>query len=126
MWIQGPAQVDPKAKKDKRFKSENTSESLGSNTKEARERARSLLQNGYYISTSGRNSTRVLRRLGGCYMVPGVDCPRFVYTGVHMPKQGDFDSTCKVCSRKGADVAQGDSDVMDKPKSSSEKTNRDW
>ena len=40
--------VDPSAKKDKRLKSENTkSESLGSNPKEARERARSQLQMGY-------------------------------------------------------------------------------
>ena len=48
-------------KKDKRLKSENTkSDTLGSNPKAARERARSQLQKGYYISTSGRNSTRVL------------------------------------------------------------------
>ena len=40
--------VDPSAKKDKRLKSENTkSESLGSNPKAARERARSQLQMGY-------------------------------------------------------------------------------
>ena len=40
--------VDPSAKKDKRLKSENTkSESLGSNSKAAREHARSQLQTGY-------------------------------------------------------------------------------
>ena len=49
-----------------------------------------------HISTSGRNSTRVLHRLGACCMVPGIDYP------LQMPKQADFDSICKLCSRKGA------------------------
>ena len=73
--------VDPCAKRDKRLKSENTrSEALGSNPKVARERARAKLQSGYCVSTSGRN-VKVLHRLGSCCMVPGVDYPRYVYTG---------------------------------------------
>ena len=96
--------VDPSAKKDKRLQSENTkADTLGSNPKAARGRARSQLQKGYYISTSGRNSTRVLHRLGACYMVPGIDYPRCMYSGPQIPKQGDFDSICKLRSRKGAE-----------------------
>ena len=113
--------VDPNAKRDKRLKSENAkSESLGLNPKEARERARAQLQNGYYISTSGRNSTRVLHRLGSCYMVPGIDYPRYAFSGAQMPKQGDFDSICKLCSRKGAGITNGDSDVTQTSSSSEE------
>ena len=89
--------VDPNAKRDKRLKSENTKS-----------------------STSGRNSTRVLHRLGGCYMVPGIDFPRYVFSGAQMPKQGDFDSICKLCSRKGAGIANGDSDVAQTSSSSEE------
>ena len=53
------------------------------------EHALSFIQKGYYISTSGRNSTRVLHRLCACYMVPG-----------QLPKQGDLDCICKLCSRQ--------------------------
>ena len=97
--------VDPSAKKDKRLRSENTkADTLGSNPKAARDRARSQLRGGYHMSTSGRNSTRVLHRLGACYyMVPGIDYPRYMYSGPQIPKQGDFDSICKLCSRKGAE-----------------------
>ena len=74
--------VDPHAKRDKRLKSENAkSEALGSNPKEAREKARATLQSGYYISISGRSSMKVPHRLGSCYMVPGIDYPRFIYFG---------------------------------------------
>ena len=56
---QEEVQVNPNAKRDKCFKGENTkSESLPSNPKAARERARTQLQKEYYMSTSGRNSTR--------------------------------------------------------------------
>ena len=113
--------VDPSAKKEKRLKSENTkSDTLGSNPKAARERARTQLQKGYYLSTSGRNSRRVLHTLGSCYIVPGIDYPRYVYSGLQMPKQGDFDSICKLCSRKRAEVAHGDSDVTQTSSSSEE------
>ena len=62
--------VDTSAKKDKRLKSNNTkSDTLGSNPKAARERARSHLQNGYHISTS----------LGARYTVPSIVYPRYVY-----------------------------------------------
>ena len=44
-------------------------------------------------------------------MVPGIDNKRYMYSGPQMPKQGDFDSICKLCSRKGAEIKQGDSDV---------------
>ena len=80
--VQEELRVDPSAKKDKRLKSENTkSDTLGSNPKAARERARSQLQKGCSVSTSGRNSIRVLRRLGACYMVPGIDHLRYMYSG---------------------------------------------
>ena len=93
--------VDPNAKRDKRLKSENAkSESLGLNPKEARERARAQLQNGYYISTSGGNSTRVLHRLGSCYMVPGIDYPRYAFSGTQMPKQGDLTASANCALAK--------------------------
>ena len=62
-------------------------------------------------ATTGRNGTRVLHRLGACFMVPGIDYPRYVHLGALMPRQSDFDSICKLCARKGTEVAQGDSDV---------------
>ena len=113
------AQAESEVKKDKRLKSENTkSESLGSNPKAARELARAQLQKGYYQSTPGRNGTRVLHRLGACFMVPGIDYPRYVHLGALMPNQSDFDSICKLCARKGTEVAQGDSDVTQTSSSS--------
>ena len=103
------AQAESEVKKDKRLKSENTkSKSLGSNPKAARELARAQLQKGFH---QGRNGTRVLHRLGACFMVPGIDYPRYVHLGALMPRQSDFDSICKLCARKGTEVAQGDSDV---------------
>ena len=102
--------VDPNAKRDKRLKSENTrSEALGSNPKVARERARAKLQSGYYVSTSGRN-VKVLHRLGSCYMVPGIDYPRYVYTGRAMPGPAAYDLVCKRCSKKGTEAVRDDSD----------------
>ena len=113
------AQAESEVKKDKRLKSENTkSKSLGSNPKAAREVARAQLQKGYYQSTSGRNGTRVLHRLGACFMVPGIDYPRYVHLVAVMPRQSDFDSICKLCARKGTEVAQGDSDVAQTSSSS--------
>ena len=90
---QEKTQFDPDAKRETNAsKSECTkSESQCSNPKEARERALTQFQKEYYLSTSGRNSTRVLHQLGACYMVPGIDYPRYVYTTVQMPKQEDFD-----------------------------------
>ena len=67
---------------------------------------------------TGRNGTRVLHRLGACFMVPGIDYPRYVHLGALMPRQSDFDSICKLCARKGTEVAQGDSDVTQTSSSS--------
>ena len=67
---------------------------------------------------TGRNGTRVLHRLGACFMVPGIDYPRYVHLGALMPRQSDFDSICKLCARKGSEVAQGDSDVTQTSSSS--------
>ena len=53
-------------------------------------------------------------------MVPGIDDPRYMYSGGQMPKQGDFDSIWKLCSRKGAEITQGDSDVTQTSSSSEE------
>ena len=62
-------------------------------------------------ATTGRNGTRVLHRLGACFMVPGIGYPRYVHLGALMPRQSDFDSICKLCARNGTEVAQGDSDA---------------
>ena len=43
-----------------------------------------------------------------------------LHFGVQMPKQGDFDSICELCSRKGAGVAHGTSDVTQTSSSSQE------
>ena len=113
------AQAESELKKDLRLKSENTkSESLGSTPKAARELARAQLQKDYYHSTSGWNGTRVLHKSGACFMVPGNDYPRYVHLGALMPRQSDFDSICKLCARKGTEVAQGDSDVTQTSSSS--------
>ena len=65
--------------------SENTkSKSLGSNRKAARELARAQLQKGYDQPTPGWNGTRVLHRLGACFMVPGIDYPRYVHDRVDL------------------------------------------
>ena len=49
-------------------------------------------------------------------MVPGIDY--YVHLGALMPRQSDFDSICKLCARKGTEVAQGDSDVTQMSSSS--------
>ena len=71
-------------------------------------------------ASSGRNGTRVLHRLGACFMVPSIDYPRYVHLGALMPRQSDFDSICKLCARKGSEVAQGDSDVTQTPRTASD------
>ena len=57
------------------MKSESTkTEALGLDPKAARQQARSLLQEGYYVSASGRNSAKVLHGLrvlhGAGYRLP--------------------------------------------------------
>ena len=61
------------------------SELLGSDHKQARLEIRSQLQDGYYISHSGKKSIRVVHCLGRCYMLPGVDYLSFTYAGEKFP-----------------------------------------
>ena len=123
-WNQSPKGVrkhrqSQKSRKTKGSKARTPSQNhQGQNLKAARELARAQLQKGYCQSTSGRNGTRVLHRLGAFFMVPGIDNPRYVHLGALMPRQLDFDSICKLCARKGTEVAQEDSDVTQTSSSS--------
>ena len=75
------------------------SELLGSDHKQARSEIRSQLQEGYYISHSGKKAIRVVHCLGRCYMLPGVDYLSFSYAGVHFPASDEYDTVCKWCAR---------------------------
>ena len=75
------------------------SELLGSDHKQARSEIRSKLQEGYYISHSGKKAIRVVHCLGRCYMLPGVDYLSFCYAGLQFPASDDYDTVCKWCAR---------------------------
>ena len=75
------------------------SELLGSDHKQARSEIRSQLQEGYYISHSGKKAIRVVHCLGRCYMLPGVDYLSFTYAGEQFPASDAYDSVCKWCAR---------------------------
>ena len=72
---------------------------LGSDHKQARSEIRSQLQEGYYISHSGKKAIRVVHCLGRCYMLPGVDYLSFSYAGMQFPASDEYDSVCKWCAR---------------------------
>ena len=78
----------------------NRSELLGSDHKQTRSELRSKLQEGYYISHSGKKAIRVVHRLGRCYMLPGVDYLSFSYAGLQFPASDEFDTVCKWCARE--------------------------
>ena len=75
------------------------SELLGSDHKQARSEIRSQLQEGYYISHSGKKAIRVVHCLGRCYMLPGVDYLSFSYAGLQFPASDEYDTVCKWCAR---------------------------
>ena len=66
------------------------SELLGSDHKQARSEIRSQLQEGHYISHSGKKAIRVVHCLGRCYMLPGVDYLSFCYAGLQFPASDDL------------------------------------
>ena len=75
------------------------SELLGSDHKQARSEFRSKLQEGYYISHSGKKAIRVVHCLGRCYMLPGVDYLSFSYAGLQFPASDEYDTVCKWCAK---------------------------
>ena len=76
------------------------SELLGSDHKQARSEIRSKLQEGYYISHSGKKAIRVVHCLGRCYMLPGVDYLSFSYAGSQFfPASDEYDTVCKWCAK---------------------------
>ena len=87
-----PDNVDEEAEIRKKLSKEKQqsgnrgrSELLGSDHKQARSEIRSKLQEGYYISHSGKKAIWVVHRLGRCYMLPGVDYLSFSYAGLQFP-----------------------------------------
>ena len=88
------------AKPDKRRKFENTRvQQLRSDPKKVRSESRSNLQPGYCVSTSGKKDTLILRRVGACFRVPGIDYPKFFrYLGGC--RQRADSSRCVVSARK--------------------------
>ena len=82
------------------------SELLGSDHKQARSEIRSQLQEGYYISHSGKKAIRVVHCLGRCYMLPGVDYLSFSYAGVQFPASDEYDTVCKWCARTSRNQRQ--------------------
>ena len=94
------AEVQKKLSKEKQQAgNRGRSELLGSDHKQARSEIRSQLQQGYYISYSGKKAIRVVHCLGRCYMLPGVDYLSFSYAGVQFPASDEYDSVCKWCAK---------------------------
>ena len=75
------------------------SELLGSDDKQTGAEIRSNLQEGYYISHSGKKSFRVLHFLGRCCMLPGVDYQSFTFGGTSFPDSSAYDTVCKWCAK---------------------------
>ena len=85
------------------------SAALGSNPKEARERLRSQLDPGFYVSTSTFRNLKILHRLGACYLIPGVDYQQFEYLGTLMPERSKYEQICKLFARGGTAAVEGSS-----------------
>ena len=96
------------------------SELLGSDHKQARSDIRSQLQEGYYISHSGKKAIRVVHCLGRCYMLPGVDYLSFSYAGVQFPASDEYDTVCKWCARASESKADPGSSGTNTSSSSDE------
>ena len=94
------AEVRKKLSKEKQQAgNRGRTELLGSDHKQARFEIRSQLQDGYYISHSGKKAIRVVHCLGRCYMLPGVDYLSFTYAGLQFPASDEYDTVCKWCAR---------------------------
>ena len=94
------AEVRKKLSKEKQQAgNRGRSELLGSDHKQARFEIRSRLQDGYYISHSGKKAIRAVHCLGRCYMLAGVDYLSFSYAGVQFLASDEYDSVCKWCAR---------------------------
>ena len=96
------------------------SELLGSDHKQARSEIRSQLQEGYYISHSGKKAIRVVHCLGRCYMLPGVDYLSFSYAGLQFPASDEYDTVCKWCARASESKADPGSSGTNTSSSSDE------
>ena len=124
-WNQSPKGMtkhkqSQKSRKTKRLKSENTkSESLRSNT--PKQLVNSQEPSFRKAATSQRQAGTVQEYSTGWEPASWYQAstyPRYVHLGALMPRQSDFDSICKLCARKGTEVAQGDSDVTQTSSSS--------
>ena len=115
------AEVRKKVSKEKQQAgNRGRSELLGSDHKQARLEIRSQLQDGYYISYSGKKNIRVVLCLGRCYMLPGVDYLSFVYAGEQFPASDAYDCVCKWCARASQSKADPGSSGTNTSSSSDE------
>ena len=115
------AEVRKKLSKEKQQAgNRGRSEILGSDHKQARFEIRSQLQDGYYISHSGKKAIQVVHCLGRCYMLPGVDYLSFSYAGVQFPASDEYDSVCKWCARTSESKADPGSSGTNTSSSSDE------
>ena len=74
--------VKKMAKEKQQNWNRDRSELLGSDHKQTRAALRAKLEPGYYISYSGKKATKVLHRIGQCFMLPGVDEMSYEYAGM--------------------------------------------
>ena len=96
------AEVQKKLSKEKQQAgNRGRSELRGTDHKQARSEIRSQLQQGYYISHSGKKAIGMVHCLGRCYMLPGVDYLSFSYAGVQFPASDEYDSVCEDPTIKG-------------------------
>ena len=115
------AEVQKKLSKEKQQAgNRGRSELLGSDHKQARSEIRSQLQEGYFISHSGKKAIRVVHRLGRCYMLPGVDYLSFSYAGEQFPAFDEYDTVFKWCARTSQSKADPGSSGTNTSSSSDE------
>ena len=115
------AEVREKLSKEKQQAgNRGRSELLGSDHKQARSEIRSQLQEGYYISHSGKKAIRVVHCLGRCYMLPGVDYLSFSYAGLQFPASDEYDTLCKWCAKASESKADPGSSGTNTSSSSDE------
>ena len=106
-----------KRKRSNSPRSQARATALGDDPREQRRILRASLAPGFCISISSKLSRRTLHKLGSCYMIPGIDDPRYVYAGPTLPEDSEFHTTCESCTTHSK--LQGRANSVDSNSSSS-------
>ena len=102
-------QEDSLRTEKRRKKFDLRTEQLGSKPRETRRVLWEQLEQGFYISYTGKNHIRILHRLGSCYNLPGLDYQSYRFMETEMPASLEYDNICHLCARKDVKADPEDS-----------------